>query len=206
MALIEQRPTMTPASEFIAGLKILEPFLINYGFKLDNMETHQGSGGQFTNATYINGKKKFIIGYRYSVGRLDYHFDKSVAMHNFFLDGLGYADKMQYPNSQSEDLQTSFKHILADFKYLKDDFFLGQCVELKKIAVLQIKYYEELQTKLYAEEELKNIKKIIDKARQQFKLKNYKSCTEIYNTVSKSYVLTEFDKTTLQRCKDHLTK
>jgi len=197
---------MTPSSEFIAGLKTLEPFLFNYGFKLDNMETQQASGGQFTNATYINGKKKFIIGYRYSVGRLDYHFDKSVAMHNFYLEGLGYADKIQYPNSQSEDLQTSFRHILADFEYLKDDFFLGQCVELKKIAILQIKYYEELQTKLYADEELKNNKRIIDKARQQFKIKNYKRCIDIYKTVGKNYALTEFDKITLQRCYEHLTK
>jgi len=197
---------MTPSSDFIAGLKILEPFLLSNGFKLDNMETQQASGGQFTNAAYVNGKKKFIIGYRYSVGRLDYYFDNSVVMHNFYLDGLGYADKMRYPNSQNEDLQTSFRHILADFKYLKDDFFVGQCVELKKIAISQIKYYEELQAKLYAEEELKDNKKIIDKARQQFKIKNYKSCIDIYKTVSKSYVLTEFDKTTLQRCNDHLTE
>ena len=197
---------MTPSSEFIAGLNILEPFLFINGFKLDNMKTQQASGGQFTNATYISGKKKFIIGYRYSVGRLDYCFKKSVVMHNFYLDGLGYADKMQYPNSQNEDLQTSFKHILADFEYLKDDFFVGQCVELKKIAISQIKYYEELQAKLYAEEELKNDKKIIDNARQQFKIRNYKSCTDIYKKVSKNYVLTEFDKITLQRCYDHLTK
>ena len=196
---------MTPSSEFIAGLKIIEPFLFHYGFKLDNMKTQQASGGQFTNATYINGKKKFIIGYRYSVGLLDYHFDNSVVMHNFYLDGLGYADKMQYPNFQNENLQTSFRHILADFEYLKDDFFVGQCVELKKIAISQVKYYEELQAKLYAKDELKNNKIIIDQARQEFKIKNYKSCINIYKTVSKNYVLTEFDKKTLQRCSDHLT-
>ena len=197
---------MTPSSKFIEGLKILEPFLFSYSFKFDNMETQQASGGQFSNATYINGKKKFIIGYRYSVGRLDYHFDKSVAMHNFYLEGLGYTDKMKYPNSQSEDLQTTFRHILADFEYLKDDFFVGQCVELEKIAISQIKYYEELQTNLYAEEELKNNKKIIDKARHQFKIKNYKSCMDIYKTVSKNYAFTEFDKITLQRCNEHLIK
>ncbi len=170
------------------------------------METQQSSGGQFTNATYIKEKKKFVIGYRFSVGRLEYHFNNSVVMHNFYLDGLGYADKRQYPNSQSEDLQTPFRHILADFEYLKNDFFVGQCVELKKIAISQTKYYEELQARLYADEELKNDKKIIDRARQQFKFKNYKGCIDIYKTVSKNYLLTEFDKTTLQRCKDHLTK
>lgn len=179
---------MTPSSNFIEGLKILEPLLFNYGFKLETMETQQSSGGQFTNATYINGKKKFIIGYRFSVGRLDYHFDHSVVMHNFYLDELGYADKRQYSNSQSEDLETSFKHILADFEYLKNDFFVGQCEELKKAAIAQIKYYEVLQAKLYVEEELKNDKIIIGKARQQFKAHNYKSCIDIYKTVSKNYV------------------
>ncbi|HEV8081963.1 MAG TPA: hypothetical protein VGP55_02120 [Chitinophagaceae bacterium] len=194
---------MTPSSEFIAGLKILEPFLFQHGFKLDYMKTQQSSGGQFTNAAYINGKKKFIIGYRYSVGLLDYQFENSTVMHNFYLDGLGYADKKQYPDFQNEDLQSSFRHILADFEYLKDDFFIGHCIELKKIAISQIKYYEELQAKLYADEELKSNKEIIDKARQQFKVKNYKACIDFYKTVSKNYVLTEFDKRTLQHCNDH---
>jgi hypothetical protein len=197
---------MTPSSEFITGLKILEPFLFQYGFELDNMKTQQSSGGQFTNAEFINGKKKFIIGYRYSVGLLDYQYENSVVMHNFYLDGLGYADKKQYPDFQTEDLQGSFRHILADFEYLKDDFFIGQCTQLKKIAILQIKHYEELQAKLNAEDELKRNKKIIDEARQQFKMKNYTACIDIYKTVSKNYVLTEFDKKTLQRCNDHLRK
>ena len=201
---------MTPSTEFIAGLKILEPFIFHYGFKLDNMKTEQASGGQFTNAIYLNGKKKLIIGYRYLISRLEYEFDKSTVGHNFYLSELGFTDKRHfpkpYPNFDYEDLQSSIKNILADFEYLKNDFFVGQCEELKKAAIAQIKYYEVLQAKLYAEEELKKSKSIIDKARQQFKLKNYKSCMDIYKTVGKSYVLTAYDKTTLQRCNDHLTK
>lgn len=197
---------MTPSSEFVDGLKILEPFLFEHGFKLDHMETEQASGGQFTNAIYTSGNKKFIIGYRYSIGILNYQYDNSTVMHTFYLDGLGYTDKEQYPDFHTGDPQDSFRHILADFEYLKEDFFVGQCTELKRIAISQIKYFEELQTKRYAEEELKSNRKIIDEARQQFKIKNYKGCINTYKKVSKSYVFTEFDKRTLQLCKDHLKK
>ena len=197
---------MTPSPEFITGLKILEPFLFHYGFQLDTMITQQASGGQFTNATYINGGKKLIIGYRYSVGRLDYQFDNSTVMHNFYLDELGYADKKQYPDFQNGDIQNACRHILADFEYLKDDFFIGHCKELKRIAEYQKKFYDDLQTKIYAEDELKKNKKIIDLARQQFKVKNYKGCIDVYKTVTKNYKLTEFDKRTIQLCNQHLTK
>ena len=201
---------MTPSTEFIEGLKILEPFIFNYGFKLDNIKTEQASGGQFINATYTNEKKKFIIGYRYLISRLEYEFENSIVSHNFYLDELGFTDKRQfpkpYPNFENEDLQSSFRNILSDFEYLKDDFFIGQCVELKKAAISQLKYYEVLQAKLSADAELKNDKDIIDKARQEFKVKNYKGCFNIYKTVSKNYVLTEFDKKTLQRCSEHLKK
>ena len=157
-------------------------------------------------SSYINDRKKFIIGYRYTISRLEYQFDNSIVSHNFYFDELGFADERHFPNFDSEDLQISLQNILADFEYLKDDFFTGQCVVLEKAAISQIKYYEVLQVKLYAEEELKNNKSIIDKARQQFKIKNYKGCVDIYKTVSKSYVLTEFDKKTIQRCSDHLIK
>ena len=197
---------MTPSIGFIEGLKIIEPFLHDYGFKLDNMKTQNSSGGQFTNAIFINGRKKFIIGYRYSVGLLDYQFDNSIVMHNFYLDGLGYSDRRQFPKFQNEDAKSSFKHILSDFEYLKGDFFVGQCIELKRIAILQVKYYKEEQEKRYAAEKLKNDKKLVDNARQQFKIKNYRGCIDIYRTASDSYVMTEFDNKTLQRCKDHLTK
>ncbi len=201
---------MTPSTEFIEGLKILEPFIFNYGFKLDIIKTEQASGGQFTNATYTNGKKKFIIGYRYLISRLEYEFDNSIVSHNFYLDELGFTDKRQfpkpYPNFENEDLQSSFKNILSDFEYVKDDFFNGQCIELKKASISQLKFYEELQTKLYAEEKLINNKRIIDKARQQFKIKNYQTCLDIYKTLSEDYLLTEFDNKTLQRCRNHLPK
>ena len=104
---------MTPPTEFIAGLKILEPFIFNYGFKLDNIKTEQASGGQFTNATYFNEKKKFIIGYRYGISRLEYEFDNSTVGHNFYLDELGLTDKRHFPkkhpNFDYEDLQSSVK-------------------------------------------------------------------------------------------------
>jgi hypothetical protein len=61
---------MQPLPDLINGLKILEPFLGQNGFAFDSFENGKGSGGQFTIATFKNGLKKFIIGYRYSMGKL----------------------------------------------------------------------------------------------------------------------------------------
>lgn len=194
---------MQPLPHLLEGLKILEPYLFEHGFTLDNFENGKGSGGQFTNATYTKDKRKFIIGYRYSIGVTSYQYSSSIVTHDFYLDNLGFADKKMFPDFQSDDYLQSFRHILHDFTFLEHDFFVGDCKELKRIAVLQEKYYQELQKQLHLAEEQKNNRLIIEKARQYFKAKNYKACMDTYKTLSKNYTLTDFDKKTLALCKQH---
>lgn len=84
---------MTSLPELTDGLKILDPFLTKYGFTLDNLENGKGSGGQFTIATYKNGDKKFIIGYRDSIGELCYKYGNKVVGHEFYLKQIGHGNK-----------------------------------------------------------------------------------------------------------------
>ena len=74
---------MQPLTNLTKGLEILDPFLKQYGFVFDNFENDNGSGGQFTVATYINESKKFVIGYRYSIGELYYQFKNFKVGHTF---------------------------------------------------------------------------------------------------------------------------
>ena len=192
---------MRPLTDLIKGLEILEPFLRQYGFEFDNFENGKGSGGQFTIATYINGHKRFIIGYRYSIGELGYQFENIKVGHTFYLDHLGLADKKQFPDFQSDDKLNSFRHILHDLYFLVDDFFVGPCSKLIEASKLQEKFIKEHNEK--AQEEYNNhFDKIkIEQARQKFKDKEYKKALELYATVEHKTLLNDVDKKTIEYCK-----
>ncbi len=191
---------MQPLTELTKGLEVLEPFLIRYGFTFDNYQNGKGSGGQFTVATYTNRNKKFVIGYRYSIGELYYQFDNFKIGHTFYLDHLGFADKKEFPDFQSDDKLLAFRHILHDLDFLIDDFFEGSCKQLIEAAKLAEKFMKEHNEK--SQEEYNNHwdKIIIDRARQKFKDKEYKKTLEIYATVVRKNLLSEVDKKTIAYC------
>ncbi len=191
---------MQPLADLVKGLEVLEPFLRRYGFVFDNYENGKGSGGQFILTTYINRSKTFVIGYRYSIGELYYQFENFKVGHTFYLDHIGFADKKQFPDFQSDDKLLAFRHILHDLNFLVDDFFVGQCTKLIEASKLQDKFIKEHNEK--AQEDYNNHfdKVIIDRARQKFKDKEYKKTLEIYATVVHKNLLSEIDKKTIAYC------
>ena len=194
---------MQPLTDLINGLEVLEPFLKRQGFVFDNFENGKGSGGQFTIATYKNGRKKFIIGYRFSIGELGYQFDNFQVGHTFYLDHLGHADNKKFPDFQSDDKLLGFRNILHDLDFLVDDFFQGSCYKLVEAAKLQDKFVKEHNEK--AQEEYKNHSDLmkIERARHKFKEKDYRTTLEIYKTVEHITLLNEFDNKTIEYCKRH---
>lgn len=194
---------MEPLTALTNGLEILEPFLGRHGFTFDNYESGKGSGGQFTVATFKNGRKQFIIGYRFSIGELGYQFDNFQVGHSFYLDHLGFADKRQFPDFQSDDKLLAFRHILHDLDFLTDDFFKGSCDKLVEAAKLQDKFVKEHNAK--AQEDYNNHfdQMKIDRARHKFKEKDYKGSLDIYKTVEHKNLLNDLDKKTIEYCKRH---
>ena len=191
---------MQPLTDLIKGLEVLEPFLRGRNFAFDNYENGKGSGGQFTNATYISGQKKFVIGYRYSLTQLYYQFADFKVGHTFYLDHLGFADKRQFPDFQSDDKLASFRHVLHDLDFLVDDFFVGNCSELIEASKRQDKFIKEHNEKAQEEYDNQFDKIIIDRARQKFKDKEYKKTLELYATVEHKKLLSEVDKKTIAYC------
>lgn len=194
---------METLTDLTKGLEILEQFLGRHGFTLDNYENGKGSGGQFTVAIFKNGRKKFIIGYRFSIGELDYQFEDYIVGHTFYLDHLGLSDKKQFPDFQSEDKLLAFRHILHDFNFLVEDFFQGTCDKLVEAAKLQTKFIKEHNEK--AQEEYKNHsdQMKIESARHKFKEKDYKGTLVIYKTVVQKTLLSDLDKKTIEYCERH---
>jgi hypothetical protein len=193
---------MNPVAELVSGLTLLEPFLKSYGFVLDNYENGKGSGGHFTIATFKNGHKKVVIGYRFSVGQLDYRYDDSVVRHDFYLKQLGHAETMKFPGFQSDDKLESFRHILADFQLLKSDFFNGDCKELIRIAKLQKTVIEKESKKRQVEYDDDFDHAIILRARKEFKEKKFKESATTYKTVKNAKLLTDLDKKILKIAKE----
>ncbi|GAB3863850.1 hypothetical protein GCM10028824_00620 [Hymenobacter segetis] len=195
---------MNPLPELVKGLELLKPFLTKQGFKFDNYENDKGSGGQFTIATFTNGNKKFVIGYRFSIGYVIYQYCDYTVNHSYYLDGLGYAEQKQFPGFQSEDKLRPFRYILHDFDFLINDFFAGDCSELKIIAKQQKESIEECNRNAQEEYKYHHDKLNIYKARQEFKDKNYKTSLTIYNEIEYPEILSDFDRKAISYCKNHL--
>ena len=195
---LQKKRLMNPLPELINGLGLLDPFLARHRFTLDNYENGKGSGGQFTLAIYKNGDKKFVIGYRYSIGELYYQHEDSAVGHDFYLRQLGFGDIMKFPDFQSDDKLESFRHILADFELIKADFFDGNCNELKRIAKIQKETIERENKERQNEYTDHFDLDIIKKARQAFKDQKFKEAIRTYGTVKKKELLTDLDKKTLK--------
>jgi hypothetical protein len=195
---------MQPLTDLVKGLEILEPFLTRHAFAFDNYENGKGSGGQFTNAYFKSGLKKFVIGYRYSVTELYYQYDSFKVGPAFYLDHLGFADKKQFPDFQSDDKLLAFRHILHDFDFLVDDFFNGSCDKLIEAAKLQNMFVKERNQKAQEEYNKHFDQMKIERARHKFKEKDYKGTLDIYNTVEHKSLLNVLDKKTIEYCERHV--
>lgn len=162
---------MEPLTDLIKGIGILMPFLERYGFEFDKYENAKSSGGQFTIVIYIKEDKKSIIGYRYSIGEVDYQFDKFKVGHLFYLNHLGLTDKKQFPCFQSDDKFLVFRHILHDLYFLVDDFFVGSCSKLIEASKSQDIFVADHNKKAQLDYDNHFDKIKIEKARLKFKEK-----------------------------------
>ncbi len=122
---------MEQLADLAKGLEIIDPFLRHHDFEFDIYENFKDAGGHFTFVKYKNERKKFILGYHFSIGQVIYQFDNLQLSHDLYLDKLGFADKKQFQDIQTDDKFLGFRNILYDFQFLVDDFFKGKCLRLK---------------------------------------------------------------------------
>ncbi|QEC57128.1 hypothetical protein [Flavisolibacter ginsenosidimutans] len=195
---------MQPLPELVKGLEVLKLFLKYYDFAFDKYENGKGSGGQFSVVTFKKNNKKFILGYRYSIGYVIYQCDESQVSHDFYLNGLGFAEQKQFPDFQSDDKLLAFHHVLHDFQYLINDFFAGECLQLKFLAKQQMEQLEERIRKSKEEGKYQFDRLKIERARQAFKKKDYHQCYETYRGIEYREILTELDKKTIAYCRKHI--
>lgn len=194
---------MQPLLDLTKGLEVLEPFLAQYNFDFDNYENFKGASGRFTLAKYKNDNKEFILGYSYSIGQIVYQFDDFAVSHDFYLDKLGYACKKKFQDFQTNDKLLPFTHILYDFELLVDDFFVGECLRLKEIAKLHNNIITEYDKKAREGYNIKFDKIRIEKARFEFRKKDFKKSLDIYKSVEFKNLINDLDTRIIAFCKQH---
>jgi isopentenyldiphosphate isomerase len=186
--------------ELSQGLKTIEPFLNGYGFDFEDYRIDKGQDGHFTYASYRKGNKRFLIDYRFSIGQVLYQYENSIVSHPFYLSQLGYADNRKHNKFILEHHLKAFKNILHDFEYLIDDFFEGECTKLLEISKLQDQIITEIDRSIRKENsiQLDNIR--IEKARQEFRKKEFKNSMDIYKFVDHKELLGELDYKIIEFC------
>ena len=186
------------------GIETIDPFLKGYGFKFEDFQFNKDSDGNFAFASYRKENKKFLIDYRFSIGQVLYQYNNCIASHPFYLDHLGFADKKLHKDFISDYQNEAFAHLLHDFEYLVDDFFTGECIKLKEISKLQDTIISEVDRNIRKENSILLDNFRIDKARQEFRKKEYKSCLDIYRFVDNKGLLVELDTKIIEYCNRHI--
>lgn len=186
------------------GLEKLDPFLKKYGFESDIYDTDININGHFTLASYKNENKKFIIDQSFRIEKVLYQCDDAIVCHPFYLDQLGFADKKKHNNFLQNSKIDAFHDILNDFEYLVDDFFRGECYNLKKIAELQENIITEVDREIRKVNSfrLDNIK--VEKARREFRNKEYLICLNIYKFIDNKNLLVDLDYKIMEYCNRHI--
>jgi hypothetical protein len=186
------------------GLEILNPFLKGNGFEFDKYDFDTSSDSPLSLASYKNENKKFIVDYRFSVGQVFYQFDTFIVSHPFYLDNLGFTNKKKHKGFLPDHKLEAFNHLLHDFEYLLDDFFKGKCEKLKEISELQENIITEVDRKIRLENSIRLDNIRIDKARKEFRKKEYLKCLDIYKFVDNKHLLIELDIEIMKYCNRHI--
>ena len=191
---------MQPLTCLRKGLGIIDPFLKRHGFEFDNFEDGKDSGGEFTVGTYKKEQKKFVIDYRFSIGQVLYRFEHSVVSHPFYLDQLGFAGSRRHNGFLSDDKPEAFHHILFDFEFLLEDFFIGKCTKLQNFSKLHDNIIFELDKKIRGDKSIQFDMIKIEKARQEFRNKSFGKCIEIYSLILNKNLINDLDNKIIEFC------
>lgn len=186
------------------GLEVLTPFLTTHDFELDAFLSGKDLEDDFAVVSFKKERKKFIIDYRFSIGQALYKFDDSIISHPFYLNQLGFENKIWHKDFLSDQRLEGFKQILQDFEFVVDDFFKGECNKLKEFAQLEKIVTSELDRNIFIERGVRFDKVVIEKARKEFRLKALKMCLDSYSLVENVNLLLDLDKKIIEYCNRNL--
>lgn len=186
------------------GLEILTPFLTIHDFELDSFMSGKDLDDDFAVVSFKKERKKFIIDYRFSIGQALYKFDNSIISHPFYINQLGFDNKVWHKDFLSDQRLEGFRQILNDFEFVVDDFFKGECNKLQEFAELEKTVTSDLDRNILIERSIRFDNVIIEKARQEFRMKELQRCIDTYGLLENPNLLVDLDMKIKEYCKRNL--
>lgn len=125
---------MNPEYYFKEGVKILEPFMSENGFRFVFGESGKGSGGNYTWGKFEKENRALELHFRYSLGCVEYLLGDKRLTHENYLRLLGVYGKNHYPGFSDDPFQ-AFKDLLYDLKAYATDFISGSGKEFTELSL-----------------------------------------------------------------------
>lgn len=85
-----------------------------------------------------------------------------------------------------------------------EDFFVGKCTKLKEFSRLKENIFNEYDKKNREGKNREFDKLKIEKAREEFRIKNFKNSLEIYMTIEFKDLMSELDERIIEFCHRHI--
>lgn len=114
-----------PAEILEHGCAILDAVLRRDGFKREQIVSGKGSGGDFATTLYLNGNRKLVLHFRFSLGLISYHFGLATISHEAFMKAaLGPKGGNKYPGFSDQPL-SAFRDLAYDLETHCSSFLTG---------------------------------------------------------------------------------
>ena len=116
---------MKPTEAINAGRSILDPILVPAGFSFVPGTHGHSSGGNFAQASYVNGDRCLTFSYRFALGLVIYHIGDLSVGHNEYMQFLGKAKDPAYAWFSRESPMAGFEALRHDLDLYCQDFLVG---------------------------------------------------------------------------------
>jgi hypothetical protein len=122
-----------PMEILLEGRRAIDPVLTEHGFTFQQGSQGTGSGGKSASRAYVNGNRKLEVHYRFSLGLVTYHFDKTSLDHTSYM-GVLLGDKggNKYPGF-SDDPLAAFESLAYDLEHFATAFLERNFEEFARI-------------------------------------------------------------------------
>jgi hypothetical protein len=120
----EGEPVMEPKRQLLAGVRVLDPVLGQFGFIFELEAEAKGSGGPFASGSYRKGDRALELHFRHSLGLVRYYIGKATLDHESYMRFVGAYGRNQYPDFPLDPLE-SFVHLANDINAYCSDFVSG---------------------------------------------------------------------------------
>jgi hypothetical protein len=129
-----------PMEILLEGRHAIDPVLTQHGFIFQQGSSGTSSGGESADGAYVNGNRKLELHYRFSLGLVTYHFERTSLDHTSYMRVLlGDKGGNKYPGF-SDDPLAAFESLAYDLQHFAGAFLEGHFDEFARVVAVAEKW------------------------------------------------------------------